>query len=85
MSLSISATAAATAAAQPANTPAPAPAATDKTSQTQESVDAVILSQSAQVIQLNLQGQQPQQIALALGISVSKVISYLGISASPGT
>jgi len=69
----------------PANAPAPAPAPTKQTPQPQISADTVALSQSAQIIQLNLQGQQPQQIAVKLGISVSTVDSELGIAASTGS
>jgi hypothetical protein len=75
MSLSISATAP----TPPASAPAPAQAPTKQPPQPQLSPDAVTLSVSAQVIQLNQQGQQPQQIALLLGIPVSTVNSDLGI------
>jgi hypothetical protein len=75
MSLSISATAP----TQAASATAPAPAATKQQSQPQVSTDTVTLSLSAQVIQLNQQGQQPPQIALILGIPVSAVNSDLGI------
>jgi hypothetical protein len=79
MSLSISATAP----TQPSTAPVSAPAATKQTTQ-QPSADTVTLSLSAQAIQLNLQGQQPLQIALDLGIPIAKVDSYLGIAAAAG-
>ena len=82
MSLSISATAP----TQPVNVPAPTPVATKPAVvQPQVSADTVILSLSAQAIQLNQQGQQPPQIAFDLGIPLSTVDSYLGISASNGS
>jgi hypothetical protein len=82
MSLSISAAPS----TQPASTPAPAPAPTQQQpTQPQISADTVTLSQSAQVIQLNQQGQLPQQIASSLGIPLSTVDSDLGIAASTGS
>jgi hypothetical protein len=78
MSLSISPAAS----TQPASTPAPAPAPTTQPVQPQITTDTVTLSQSAQVIQLNQQGQLPQEIASSLGISLSTVDSDLGIAAS---
>ncbi len=81
MSLSISAAAS----TQPASTPAPAPAPTMQPAQPQVSVDTVTLSQSAQVLQLNQQGQLPQQIASSLGIPLSTVDSDLGIASSTGS
>jgi hypothetical protein len=80
MSLSISATAP----TQATTAPVIAAAATQQTSQPQAQADTVILSLSAQAIQLNQQGQQAPQIALDLGIPVSKVESYLGIAAAAG-
>jgi hypothetical protein len=44
--------------------------------------DSVTLSQSAQVSQLNHQGQSPSQIAQSLGITVSLVNLDLGIVAT---
>jgi hypothetical protein len=68
---------------QPVDIPAPAPAATRRTPQPQSSVDTVTLSQSAQIIQMNQQGQISSQIAANLGIiSVSTVDSDLGIAAA---
>jgi DNA-binding NarL/FixJ family response regulator len=81
MSLSISATLP----TQPAIAPSLPPTATKQTLQPQQSADTVTLSQSGQVLQLNQQGQQPPQIALTLGIPLSTVDSYLGITASTGT
>lgn len=65
---------------------APAPASGSTTNQAPpipQSPDTVILSQVAQVSQLNLQGQSPQQIADNLGIPLSTVDSELGIIATP--
>jgi DNA-binding NarL/FixJ family response regulator len=70
---------------QPANTYTPAPAATQQAPQPQPSGDTVALSQSAQINQLNLQGQSAKQIAEALGIPVSTVDSDLGIVAATVT
>jgi DNA-binding CsgD family transcriptional regulator len=74
-----------TVSAQPAYTPTSAPAATQEAPQPEPSADTVTLSQSAQVIQLNQQGQIPSQIAANLGIPVSTVDSDLGIAAATGT
>jgi DNA-binding NarL/FixJ family response regulator len=81
MSLSISANPP----TQPAIASALPSTATKQPLQPQLSGDTVTLSQSAQVLQLNQQGQQPPQISLNLGISVSTVDSDLGITASTGT
>ena len=78
MTLSISGTVS----AQPADTPGPAPASIQQTPQTQPSSDTVILSQSAQISQLYLQGQSPEQIAESLGLPESTVNSDLGIVAT---
>ncbi len=78
MSLSISATAP----AQQANAQAPAPAPARQATQSQASADTVTLSESAQIIQMNQQGQAPQLIALDLEIPVSTVDSDLGLNAS---
>ena len=56
--------------AQPAYSPTPAPAAPRQAPQPEPSADTVTLSQSAQVIQLNQQGQIPSQIAANLGMPV---------------
>jgi hypothetical protein len=71
--------------AQLADTPARAPLATKQTPQPEPSADTVTLSQSAQVIQLNQQGQSPSQVAEDLGIPVSTVDSDLGIVATTVT
>jgi DNA-binding CsgD family transcriptional regulator len=68
--------------AQPAYSPTPAPAAPRQAPQPEPSADTVTLSQSAQVIQLNQQGQIPSQIAANLGMPVSTVDSDLGIAAA---
>lgn len=67
---------------QPAYTPAPAPAAPQPAPQPEPSADTVALSQSAQVIQLNQQGQSPSEIAANLAIPVSTVNTDLGITAA---
>jgi hypothetical protein len=77
MALSISGTVS----SQPAYTPSPAPAATQQATKPQPS-DTVILSLSAQVSQLRIQGQGPSQIAEVLGIPISTVNSDLGIVAT---
>ena len=78
MSLSISGIAP----VQPTYTPAPAPAETAQAAQPTPYADTVKLSQSAQVSQLNTQGQSPSQIADSLGIPVTTVNSDLGIVAA---
>jgi hypothetical protein len=76
MTLSISGAAS----AQPAYTPTSSPTP----SQQQEEVpsDTVELSQSAQISQMNHQGQSASQIAENLGIAVSLVNLDLGIVAT---
>jgi hypothetical protein len=77
MTLSISGTAS----AEPAYTPtSPAPIPTQQ--QEEEPSDTVELSQSAQISQLNHQGQSASQIAKNLGIAVSLVDLDLGIVAT---
>lgn len=68
--------------AQSIATFAPAQAARQQALKTQPSPDTVILSQSAQVSQLNELGQSPLQIAGNLGMPVSSVDSDLGIVAT---
>jgi DNA-binding CsgD family transcriptional regulator len=67
---------------QPAGTPVPAPASTQQTPQPTPSSDTVVLSQSAQINQLYLQGQSPEQIAENLGLAESTVNSDLGLVAT---
>jgi DNA-binding CsgD family transcriptional regulator len=69
---------------QPASTYTPEPTTSQQAPQPppQPSGDSVTLSQSAQVSQLNMQGQSSTEIAEALGISVSVVDSDLGIVAA---
>jgi DNA-binding CsgD family transcriptional regulator len=69
---------------QPANTYTSVPTASQQAPQPppQPSGDTVTLSESAQVSQLNMQGQSSTEIAEALGISVSIVDSDLGIVAA---
>jgi len=67
---------------QPANTYASAPAATQQAPPSQPPGDTVALSESAQINQLNGQGQSAIQIAEALGVPLSTVDSDLGIVAA---
>jgi hypothetical protein len=78
MSLSISGTVP----VQLADTPAPAQAPVKQATQPEQSLDTVLLSQSAQINQLYLEGQSPQQIAENLGLPQSFVNSDLGIAAT---
>ena len=70
-----------------ADTPVPAQAPTKQAEQPQPqpAVDTVLLSQSAQINQLYLQGQSPQQIAENLGLAQLTVNSDLGIVATTVT
>ena len=65
-----------------ADTPAPAQAPAKQAAQLQPPADTVILSQSAQINSLYLQGQSPQQIAENLGLAQLTVNSDLGLAAS---
>jgi|ERR1700679_2181837 DNA-binding CsgD family transcriptional regulator len=67
---------------QLADTPAPASTPTKQAAEPQQSSDTVLLSQSAQINQLYLQGQSPQQIAENLGLAQSTVNSDLGVAAT---
>jgi hypothetical protein len=66
---------------QLAGAPALTPPATQP--QPQPAADTVVLSQSAQVSQLYLQGQSTAQIAETLGMPLSDVDSDLGIIIAP--
>ncbi len=68
--------------AQPADPPVIAPAPAPQAEQPQTSSDTVVLSQSAQINQLYLQGQTPEQIAENLGLAQSTVNSDLGLVAT---
>ena len=67
---------------QPAARVVPAPALTTRASQLQPSSDTVLLSQSAQISEMYLQGQNPVQIAENLGIPESTVSADLKILAT---
>jgi hypothetical protein len=52
-------------------------------STSQQEADTVEISDSAQAIALNQQGQSVSQIAVSLGITTQEVDSYLGITPTP--
>jgi predicted transcriptional regulator len=54
-------------------------------SSSQQAVDTVEISDSAQAIALNQQGQSVSQIAVSLGITTQEVDSYLGITPASGS
>ena len=67
---------------QPVNIYDPTQAATKQATPPEPTGDTVALSESAQVNQLNEQGQSAKEISQALGIPISTVNSDLGIIAA---
>jgi DNA-binding CsgD family transcriptional regulator len=68
-----------------ADTTAPAQAPAKQAAKPQPPADTVVLSQSAQINSLYLQGQSPQQIAENLGLSQLIVNSDLSLAVSTVT
>ena len=67
---------------EPANIYDPTQAATKQATPPEPTGDTIALSESAQVNQLNEQGQSAKEISQALGIPISTVNSDLGIIAA---
>ena len=67
---------------QPVNIYEPAQTATKQATPPEPTGDTIALSESAQVNQLNEQGQSAKEISQALGIPISTVNSDLGIIAA---